>query len=293
MIMDISVAKRDESTLGIKFMIYYKEGIEKIKNIPGRKWIPEESIWSIPYTIESVETLLSVFHHCRFHIESQLLEECYLLQSRRTSEKTTQFPDILSFHQLHWNNDQEQKLKKELILRGYSSKTIKAYCNQVKRFINFSCDQQGLVSAPLIQNYSLTLLNRNCSHAYVNQAISAIKFYMQTVLHQKDESPYIRPKKENKLPNVLSIHEVKKILNGTHNLKHKAILYLTYSSGLRVGEVVRLRLQDLDKERKTLRIQQGKGRKDRFTLLSENAYEMVQQYVKQEKPELWLFPGQT
>lgn len=83
------------------------------------------------------------------------------------------------------------------------------------------------------------------------------------------------------------------ILKATLNIKHKAILYLTYSSGLRVGEVVRLQFQDLDKERKTLRIRQGKGRKDRFTLLSDTAFEIVQRYSQQEKPEVWLFPGQT
>jgi integrase/recombinase XerD len=146
---------------------------------------------------------------------------------------------------------------------------------------------------PTIQQYSLYLLHRKCSHAYVNQAISAIKFYFQKVLQQESSTPYIRPKKENKLPFVLSLDEVILILKATHNLKHKAILYLTYSSGLRVGEVVRLRLQDLDSERKTLRIRQGKGRKDRLTLLSDHAFDIVHHYNQQEKPNPWLFHGQT
>ncbi|XEC97295.1 tyrosine-type recombinase/integrase [Paenibacillus tarimensis] len=83
------------------------------------------------------------------------------------------------------------------------------------------------------------------------------------------------------------------ILKAIHNLKHKAILYLTYSSGLRVGEVVRLKLQDIDQGRKTLYIRQGKGRKDRLTLLSDTAFKVVQDYLKEEKPGVWLFPGQT
>nr|WP_253300456.1 tyrosine-type recombinase/integrase [Paenibacillus lautus] len=82
------------------------------------------------------------------------------------------------------------------------------------------------------------------------------------------------------------------ILKALHNLKHRAILYLTYSSGLRVGEVVRLKTQDIDFERKTLRVSQGKGRKDRLTLLSETAMDIVQPYLQQEKPEKWMFPGQ-
>lgn len=137
------------------------------------------------------------------------------------------------------------------------------------------------------------MLQKNCSHSYVNQAISAIKFYFQKVLKQIESTPYIRPKKEHKLPNVLSLNEVMLILKAIHNLKHKAILYLTYSSGLRVSEVVRLRLQDFDQERKTLHIRQGKGRKDRLTLLSDTALEVFLRYYQQEKPEIWMFPGQN
>ncbi|WP_206105463.1 tyrosine-type recombinase/integrase [Paenibacillus thalictri] len=83
------------------------------------------------------------------------------------------------------------------------------------------------------------------------------------------------------------------ILKAVQNLKHRAILYLVYSSGLRVGEVVRLHLQDLDPERKTLLIRQGKGRKDRLTFLSEAAFRIVKAYCRHEKPEIWLFFGQT
>jgi integrase/recombinase XerD len=104
---------------------------------------------------------------------------------------------------------------------------------------------------------------------------------------------YVRPKKEHKLPNVLGQKEVKRILQAIGNTKHRAILFLVYSSGLRVGEVVRLRIKDIDRERRTLHIRQGKGKKDRLTVLSESALEVVQHYIVQMKPETWLFPGQT
>jgi len=93
------------------------------------------------------------------------------------------------------------------------------------------------------------------------------------------------------LPNVLTQAEVLRLLSGVQNLKHRAILYLTYSSGLRVGEVVRLRAVDLDPARKTLHIRQGKGRKDRFTLLSDAAYALIRTYLASAKPTHWLFPG--
>lgn len=127
----------------------------------------------------------------------------------------------------------------------------------------------------------------------MNQAISALKFYSKHVLNLKETAPYIRPKKENKLPNVLSLDEVMIILKAVDNMKHQAILYLTYSSGLRVSEVVRLRIEDCDHARQVLRVRQGKGRKDRITLLSDAAFRLVRKYIDQEKPEPWLFPGQT
>ncbi|QYR19648.1 site-specific integrase [Paenibacillus sp. sptzw28] len=286
--MEISLSKRNKTTLAVKFMVFYKDGITKIKNLPGRRWIPEESIWAFPYTLEVLNQILTVFKDCKFYVEPQLLEECYLLQSYEKANNSDSLSNVAQ-----WGSVQRQSFKDELLLRGYSSKTIKAYLGQAERFFNYIKGQHIFWNHQTIHNYSLYLLHKNCSHAYVNQAISAIKFYFQKVLKQNESAPYIRPKKEHKLPNVLSLNEVILILKAVRNLKHKAILYLTYSSGLRVSEVVRLRLQDFDKERKTLRIRQGKGRKDRLTLLSDTALEIFLRYYHQEKPEIWMFPGQN
>lgn len=123
-----------------------------------------------------------------------------------------------------------------------------------------------------VQTYTLELLKKGLSHAYVNQAISALKFHYRYVLMQPNSMGYVRPKKEQKLPNVLFLNEVMRLLQVVRNPKHRALLYLTYTSGLRVSEVVRLRLEDCDRERKLLKVRQGKGRKDRQTLLSEAAF---------------------
>lgn len=139
----------------------------------------------------------------------------------------------------------------------------------------------------------MKLLHRGYSHSYVNQCISALQFFMKNVFGQIETAGYIRPKKETKLPDVLTLEEVKRILSHVENIKHKAILYLTYSSGLRVGEVVRLKLPDVDVERRIVKVRQGKGRKDRFTILSDAAYQLLQKYIELHKPEKWLFPGQT
>ena len=99
-----------------------------------------------------------------------------------------------------------------------------------------------------------------------------------------------RPKKDRKLPVVLSKEEVKKTLDATSNIKHKAILMLMYSGGLRV-EIIRLRPEDIDANRKLIYIRASKGRKDRYILLSDVALQTLREYWKKEKPQKWLFPG--
>jgi integrase/recombinase XerD len=102
---------------------------------------------------------------------------------------------------------------------------------------------------------------------------------------------WVRPKPQKKLPTVLSISEVLRLLAVIQNLKHRAILTLVYSSGLRIGEVVKLKHQDVDPDRKTIHIRQGKGRKDRYTVLSTAAYLLLERYMKSTCLEEYLFPS--
>jgi site-specific recombinase XerD len=118
-----------------------------------------------------------------------------------------------------------------------------------------------------------------------------LKFYYGTLLKKKFIYEVKRPRKDKKLPTVLSKEEVAKILSSVDNLKHKAILMLVYSAGLRVGEVVRLKTEDIDSNRKLIHIKGAKGRKDRYTLLSERALEILKQYLRKYRPEKWLFGG--
>ena len=132
----------------------------------------------------------------------------------------------------------------------------------------------------------------NGSIGNVNQTVSSLKFMCKAVLHQNQIIGFVpRPKKENKLPNVLSFQEVTRILGALKNEKHKTILFLIYSAGLRVGEVVRLTPRDIDSDRLLIHVVQGKGRKDRYTVLSELTLEQLRKYYRLYKPERWLFPG--
>jgi site-specific recombinase XerD len=101
-----------------------------------------------------------------------------------------------------------------------------------------------------------------------------------------------RPDKEQALPTVLSTAEITNILKAAENLKHKAILTVIYSAGLRIGEVVKLKIKDIDSERKQIRIEQGKGKKDRYTLLSAKTLELLRAYFTAYRPKEYLFEGQ-
>lgn len=125
----------------------------------------------------------------------------------------------------------------------------------------------------------------------LNQAINALKFYYGTVLKKKFAYEVKRHRKDKKLPVVLSQDEVAKILTSLDNVKHKALLMLVYSAGLRVGEVVRLKPEDIDDKRMLIHVRGAKGRKDRYTLLSESALKVSREYLNSYKPALWLFPG--
>lgn len=186
-----------------------------------------------------------------------------------------------------------RELKKQLILKGFTQKTIKVYMSHSKLFLEYTNKRENKLKREDVEGYMFYLLNiQNNSHSYVNQAISSIKILYKDVLKKGDLVYHIPiPKKEKKLPNILSEDEVVKILNVVDNRKHRAILFLIYSAGLRVGEVVRLKLEDIDSKRMLIHVKQGKGRKDRYTLLSEIALQMLRKYVSIEKPEDWVFPG--
>jgi len=145
-----------------------------------------------------------------------------------------------------------------------------------------------------IRAYLLDLIeSKRVSRAYHDQAVSALKFLYEQVLKKPAVTDGIpRPRKERKLPVVLSQEEIAKLLSTVENLKHKVLLMLIYSAGLRVSEVVRLRVSDIDGQRRLIRVRGGKGRKDRYTLLSEMVLKLLREYWKAYRPKDWLFPGQ-
>jgi len=184
-------------------------------------------------------------------------------------------------------------LKKELKLRGYSQKTRKAYLHHIELYINYFAKYPKELDENHIREYILHLIDeKKVSRSYHNQAVSAIKFLYDDVLKMpKVVGSLPRPRKKRKLPVILSREDVKRLIQSVGNVKHKAILRLAYSAGLRVSEVVRLRVQDIDSKRWMIHIRASKGRKDRYTVLSNVVLEVLKEYWNKYRPKNWLFPG--
>jgi integrase/recombinase XerD len=173
----------------------------------------------------------------------------------------------------------------------YSNKTITRYLSIVDRYARFI--ETPLVDSGIVDaTRFLAFLERNLgsSASTINQAISALRFFYTRVLGR--EAPLTRrPKADRRLPGILSREEVQRIIEAPHNIKHKALLVIAYSAGLRVSEIATLRVHDVDFRRAVLLVHNGKGRKDRYTILASRAKQLLETYINLYKPKLWLFEG--
>jgi integrase/recombinase XerD len=277
----ITVKQYNNCTLFVR-MPYDIEWVRKIKNIEGRRWRQEEKVWSIPFREKTVRQFIDLFSDEPVIVDEEILNRCPLFKHY----------DIKSLDPVTDGEEWAVRLNESLKLKGFSRHTIKAYKGHIHRFLSYTTKPVAVIDSEDIQSYLLFLLDQDNSHSYVNQALSAIKFFVLHVCRRRDINySWTRPKKERKLPDILTQKEVIRLLNSVKNSKHKSILYLTYSSGLRVSEVVRLKVFDINRDRKTIHIRQGKGRKDRVTVLSESALQVLIDYVRKERPTDWLFPG--
>ena len=250
---------------------YSQANIKKMHSFNLIKWDAEKKCWKIPYSEDNLYKLKRLFKEQDFLIDD-LKGDAQI----RNSELFIQF-------------------ESELKLRGYTQKTIKNYIGHIRKIAIYFNKDISQLSTNEIKEYLLEVIDKqDKSLTYGSQAISAMKFLFNMVLDRSEIIEKIpRPKKENKLPNVLSREEVARIFDTIENKKHRAILLLIYSSGLRIGEAIRLKIEDIDSERMLVHVYQGKGRKDRYSVLSKIALDELRTYVKKYRPDKWLFPGDS
>lgn len=271
---------------------YDKEVIELIKTIPGARWHPRERCWHVSLLAGPVEKLNRLFEgKLLFEIDGKTVRREVDLSGDRAISRSV---DVL-FERKDKLNLVPEEFIKTLTLKNYAKNTIRTYRTMLQEFLEYHRElDPEKITEEQIREYLLYLIEkRDVSISYQNQSINAIKFYYEQVLGRPVRTYYIqRPKKEKILPNVLSEQEVLLILNSTGNLKHKAILSLIYSSGLRRGELINMKINDIDSKRMYVIIRQGKGRKDRYSILSEKVLELLRRYFTEYKPREWLFEGQ-
>ena len=186
-----------------------------------------------------------------------------------------------------------QRMLEDLQIRHYSKTTIRLYLHAVSVFSQHFGKPPDQLDAERVRRYQLFLVQeKKVSLSTFIQVVSALRFFYTHTLHQKipiERIPF--PRRERKLPLILSREEVKALLQAPRNLRHRTMLAVLYGSGLRVAEAAQLKVSDIDTPRNVLWVRLGKGSKDRQTLLSPRLLELLRGYWRAERPVEWLFPG--
>ncbi len=177
-------------------------------------------------------------------------------------------------------------------MRNFSQRTIKDYLQHVKLYVRMYGKSPAEMGEKEIQKYLQSLVERKMSWSTVRLTYSALKFlYKDTLKQEWKVEKLLRVKTEKRLPVVLSGEEIRSLFGAVKNMKHRMVLMSCYSAGLRISEAVHLKVADIDSQRMQIRVEQGKGKKDRYTLLSTTFLEQLRRYWKLYHPYEWLFPG--
>ncbi|WP_204273786.1 site-specific tyrosine recombinase/integron integrase [Draconibacterium mangrovi] len=258
----------------------------RLKELFPVRW--SSSLWS--WTIAKADFNLSRFFET-------FRELAYIDYSALKAQAKSTSPKIVKRDYSHRSKIELPKGYLELLKqKRYSESTIRSYCAYFKDFIHHFCNTDlDRLTQEQINNYILSLVqNEKISASQQNQRINAIKFYYERVKTGERRLFSIeRPRKSKQLPKVLSKEEIQNIILNCNNIKHKCILSLIYSAGLRRSELIKLKLTDIHSDRGLIRIESAKGQKDRYSLLSSSLLKLLRVYYKQYRPQYWLFEGQS
>jgi site-specific recombinase XerD len=183
----------------------------------------------------------------------------------------------------------------KLELKRYANNTVKTYVQCFEKFINAQKETDLMrINEQDIQAFLQKMIQEKKSNSYVNQMINSIKFYYEVVKQMPNRFYSVeRPIQQDSLPKVISMIEVSSIIKNTSNIKHKCIVSLLYSAGLRRSELLNLKLNDIDSKRMVILVKNAKGNKDRLTILSQSVLDDLRIYFKQWKPKVYLFEGEN
>lgn len=298
-----SVVHKGENRVALRFS-YDTELIDAIKSIPGSRWSSTLKCWHIPENKDVTDLLLRTFRGKAFVNYSGIDRHEKNKNSGRISEslKNDKGDQKQLSDYKKGLSDLGQKGREDIALfrkwlevHRYPLSTIKTYCGMLETFLKFvspkesrECTVDDVVG--FVDKY---IISGGLSYSYQNQMISALKKYYGNICKTTIDPGHLgRPRRQHRLPNVLSKEEVKKMLDSVSNEKHRLMLSIIYGCGLRRSEVLNLIPSDIDRSRKLLRIRQSKGYKDRFVPLSDKLLGIIESYLLHYRPEVYLFEGQ-
>ena len=268
----ISVTSGEEGRFLVQFS-YTPERVSAIRKIPGRKWHADGRYWSVPDQEKTLEALRSCFSGDRIVVSKELITTQPGLPAKAIRRILSEYDSALTS-------------------KGYSTKTRGNYRLQVKWFLEWIGQDPATATNQDMKDYILWNIDLDRSAAHIRQAKAALTLLYRDVLELPgvlQNLPWV--KNPETIPIVLSKAEVERLLAASEDLKQKALVSLAYSAGLRVGELIRLKVTDILSERGQIRIRNGKGDKDRYTLLADRTLNILREYYRAERPKAWLFPG--
>ena len=277
--------------------------LQLLRNNKSLRWSQTMKCWYISFSKDIKQEIFKLVRGSAFLDYSAFEQEAILEKINASHPSST-----LKTHQVELkpvnllqelSEEGEKKLeefKKWLRSKRYSDNTIKTYADALKTFLRYYANKAiaEINNNDVIKFNNDYILANKLSASFQNQIVNAVKLFFKKIeLKNLDPELLHRPKRAKTLPNVLSKEEVKLILNAHNNIKHKAMLSLIYSCGLRCGELLKLKQEHVDSKRGVLIIKQSKGRKDRIAPLSHKVIELLRDYYKACKPQTYLFEGQN
>ena len=267
---------------------YERETIELVKKMADAKWSHTHKSWYMSYYNGAIALIKNNLGSKGITL-NMLNEYDDVIRPKQIDSKkpSDALPDL--------DKVQKEKIKQFkywLQSKRYSESTIGTYIDSIQTFLRYYATKNlsEITNEDLIIFNNQYILANHYSASYQNQIVNAVKLFFKSVENKQLQPELIhRPKTPKLLPNVLSKEEIKLILNVHGNIKHKAMLSLIYSCGLRRSELLHLKLADIDSKRGLVIIRQSKGRKDRIAPLSEKILELLRDYYNAYKPKEWLF----
>ena len=259
-----------------------------VMSFNGVRWSQTHKQFYVSDTWDNRQQLFKHLNSNGYYVDySALKKEKKVVESRQ--KIVIILPDLTEIQKTDIS-----RFKKWMAQKRLSLNTINTYAEVTSQFIRYlNLKGSKDISTKLIEAFNYEyIVAPGKSINYQNQCINGIKKYMVYKNHAVESLQIERPRKEKALPEVLSLEDVKAILDNTHNLKHKTLLSLVYSAGLRIGEAINLKLRDIYSKRMLIHIKMAKGKKDRYTLLSLSFLNLLKEYYRVYKPKDYLFEGQ-